>query len=197
MSRDPVEFEAIDADGNTHRYSCNPHPPSKGIALCMQMAQMTIGPAGDLLSSPLPKVLNAIRKAAFDDGAENLFEILESMDFEQMGLDKLKIGEGLSGMFGMIMACGNDEFFKNLLSFTLRDGERLDKTHVFDSAYGANYLELFEAASQVVKVNGFLDSWRFLASKTGLLEVVSRATETPENTEKAQSGSRRRQQKKT
>ena len=162
------DFQLIDARGNAHDYTVSPHPTSEGSMLVVRLLGMVGDPIGKLASSNLDVIIDLIPEIIEEfQKRERAGEEMQDEDFVAFLKDRLgdlsDLDLDLAGILrdvqGAIFAAGGDEFLKSLLKHTYRDGNPLSNGKNYDTAYQANYQELFLAVWKVIKVNGFLPSW--------------------------------------
>lgn len=147
----PIELHLADARGTSHEYLITPHKGTEGVKLCRRVLGMAGAPIGRLMSGSLGDIVDAVQEGelSLDSDAGELVALLEGVDVAQIVQDlQLAIGEA-----------GDDLFFRSLFRHTHRDGKLLADPANFDAAFQANYLELFKAAWEVIRVNGFLLFW--------------------------------------
>ena len=161
------DFTLVDSQKNPHEYTVTPHPTSEGSMIVARLIGMAGGPIARLASSNLDVLIELIpeliaefqERERSDDpitDAEFLAVVQSKLgDLSDLDLDLQQI---LSDVLAAIFEAGGDEFIQSLLKRTYRDGKSLGESHVYDTAYQANYAELFKAVWEVIKVNGFLPS---------------------------------------
>ena len=159
------DFQLYDARGNTHDYTVSPHPTSEGTMLVVRLLGMAGGPIGRLASSNLDVLIDLVPKmiAEYQDQSQGGKEMTDQEfmialqkelgDLSDLDLDFQAI---LADILSAIVQAGGDEFIRSLLAHTFRDGQKLSQDALYDTAYQANYGELFKAIWEVIKANGFL-----------------------------------------
>ena len=156
----PVEFTLTDAQDQPHEYTVNPHNASDGTALCVEIMGAAGEPIGRLLSSNLDVLLEVLPKAiASAQNADDDEEIMADLEAElgdQVDDLDLDLSQAVRDIKVAVVEAGGAEFFRRLFKHAYRDGDGLAKKAVYDSAFQANYGELFKAAWKIVQVNGFL-----------------------------------------
>ena len=148
MSREPVEFNLKDAEGDSVTYSVVLHPGSEALTLLWSIIQAGAQPLARLLEGNLGRLIDALTS----EQSVELSELVNELD--------LRLSDAVRDVFGIIQAAGADILVRELLSHTYRDGVSLKGTKAFDDAYTANYGEMIEAVVKVVKVNRFLALFR-------------------------------------
>ena len=163
----PVEFILTDGQDEAHEYTVTPHNASDGTALCVQILAAAGEPVGRLLSSnldvlaqQLPQLIAAAQES--EDDSELMAKLEGDLGGDSLADLDLDLSQAVRDVKAAIVEAGEAEFFRRLFKHTYRDGDPLGKKLVYDSAFQANYLELFQAAWKVVQVNGFLPLLRTL-----------------------------------
>lgn len=160
---DPIEFQLTDAQGEPHEYTISPHATSDGSMLALRVLGMAGEPIGRLASSNLgvlidvlPKLAQAAEDKNTSDADLLLLAEQELGALEDLDLDLAQIVQDIQQA---VVSAGGDAFFQNLLRGAYRDGKPLAKRHVYDTAFQANYRELFQAVWKSIQANGFLLFW--------------------------------------
>lgn len=142
---DPPDFTLTDADGDEHEYWVTPHDPHEGTRIAVTISSALTGPLGQLLDSAAGELLTG--ESDFQD--MEVESILEGVEFDRVAaalsdsLDEDKV----------------PALIKKILRQTYRDEQPLSGDTVFADAYRQNYLELYRAAWEVIRFNGFFGSF--------------------------------------
>lgn len=157
---EPIEFQLVDTNGDAHEYTCTPHKAGDGTRLCLRVLGMAGEPIGRIASSNLSELIELFAGLDLDPNAEDaeLESAFDGFASKVEGLD-LDLGAIIRDLQAAIADAGDDQFFRSVLKHTYRDGKPVAKNLVFDQAYQANYMELFQAVWKVIQANGFLPFW--------------------------------------
>lgn len=123
-----------------HSYEGLTHGPSEGIVIALTLKSM------------LPEVLlEGI--LAFADASD---EGMEDLDVQEIlgKLDSERVGPALSSALARLAE--KPKLIERLFAQTSRDGKALRTPTNFEAAYAGNYLELYQAAGQIIAANGFI-----------------------------------------
>ena len=147
-----------DKNGDEHQYWCHPFKASEGEGIL-----------GELLALLGPTIGSIAMSAAMSDG--------EGID-RSVDIDPAAVGAELR----MAIRQGNLPGLRaRLFAKTYRDGNALKKGQHFDAAYAGNYLEMYAAQWEVLRVNGlFMGLGTFLSA--GLAAIKDLAAEPEEET---------------
>lgn len=158
-----AEFTLEDKDGNIHTYQTTPHPALEdgphtgGLRLVAYVVEAGGRPLARLVESNIAELIGDLQDELADhDGAllemetDRVVELLEGLDWD--------IVDSFDDFMKAMQEADPEWLFPELLRHTSRDGHPLSKSQNFNDAYTANYMELVQAAREVIRINGFFGS---------------------------------------
>lgn len=150
------EFTLTDRNGDEHHYVVMAHPASEGERVVFALAELAPEPLLALIGSfeggldDMLVRLQKIQESDTDGDGDDTDDDDTDDDASDFNLDAFgpALTKALRRMDGPALR-------QMVLSHTKRDGKLLSQRGVYDKAFSRNYAEMFKAAFEVCRYNGF------------------------------------------